>query len=182
MTEPPELGGDDPGCSMPFRITVLAAAPCPSPTHSVEERYMVPFMRFPLALIAALSLVLLATNSNLAAKELDPVEIPAKAMLTDILLGLREGDYDRYTRHFAPTLKKAFTKKNFTEAQQKLQKGVGGIQYAEYMGFIVWSGQTLALFKGHFDKTQDHVLIRLALDMKGKPSVNGIWFDAPALR
>lgn len=143
---------------------------------------MVPFMRLPLLLIAAVSLAVLMTSQNVAAKDLDPVEIPAKAILTDVLLGLKDGDFDRYTRHFAPKLKKAFTKRHFEEVRKKLRKSVGGIKYAEYMGFIVWSGQTLALFKGHFDKTQDHVLVRLALDKKAKPAVIGIWFDAPALR
>lgn len=143
---------------------------------------MVPFTRALLVFFAALTIVFFSTGRSAAAKKLDPVEIPAKAILTDVLLGLRDGDYNRYTRHFAAKLKKAFTKKHFQEAQQKLLKAVGQIQYAEYLGFIVWSGQTLALFKGHFDKSQDHVLIRLALDMKGKPTVVGIWFDAPALR
>ena len=142
---------------------------------------MVRFTGIVTILVASL---LVATISPLAmaADKIDPAEAPAKAVLTDMLLGLKRTDYKLYTRHFSAKLKKLFPRQSFFGIQKKLLGSVGEIEYAEYLGSIVWSGQTMSLFKGRFNKSKDDVLIRLALDLKGKPQVLGIWFNAPALK
>ena len=52
----------------------------------------------------------------------------------------------------------------------------------EYLGSYKQLGQIITLFKGHFSKEKDDVLIKLVLEPHdGEFKVTGLWFDAPSL-
>lgn len=133
--------------------------------------------------LAAMMIALpIAAEHSLAAGKPDPVKATAEAIMSEIVQGIVQGDYNRYARHFDARLKNSLTREAFYSVQGTLQKAVGQFQYMEYLGYLSWSGQTLVLFKSRFSKTKDDVLIRLVLNFKDKPTVVGLSFDAPALR
>ncbi len=106
----------------------------------------------------------------------------ATKMLNEIIEGISEGDYNKYTRNLSPEMRKFQTRQVFLELQKKLQKNLGKLQTLTYLGFYDQLGKRLGLFKARFEKDKDDALITIVLEVKDKePKASGLWFDAPAL-
>jgi hypothetical protein len=112
----------------------------------------------------------------------DQTQIYATKMLNEIIEGILEGDYNKYTRNLSPEMRKFQTRQVFLQLQQKLQKNLGKLQTLTYLGFYDQLGKRLGLFKARFEKDKDDALITIVLEVKDKePRASGLWFDAPAL-
>ncbi|MDQ7782896.1 MAG: hypothetical protein RDU20_08460 [Desulfomonilaceae bacterium] len=112
----------------------------------------------------------------------DQTQMFATKMLNEIIEGILEGDYHKYTRNLSPEMRKFQTRQVFLELQQKLQKNLGKLHTLTYLGFYDQLGKRLGLFKARFEKDKDDALITIVLDIKDKePKASGLWFDAPAL-
>ncbi len=118
-------------------------------------------------------------TSDLASEQ---TQTYATKMLNEIIEGILEGDYNKYTRNLSPEMRKFQTRQVFLQLQQKLQKNLGKLQTLTYLGFYDQLGKRLGLFKAKFEKEKDDALITIVLEVKDKePKVSGLWFDAPAL-
>jgi len=112
----------------------------------------------------------------------DQTQIYATKMLNEIIEGILEGDYNKYTRNLSPEMRKFQTRQVFLQLQQKLQKNLGKLQTLTYLGFYDQLGKRLGLFKARFERDKDDALITIVLEVKDKePRASGLWFDAPAL-
>lgn len=143
-------------------------------------------MRRNLLLVVAHVLLLVSFfAAPVVAIEVNPEElrIQATETLQGILAGLSEGDYGKYTEHFAKSLKGEVDRDTFLQIQRNMQRKLGKFNSQEYLGFYSRGGNVIALFKARFTKEKDDVLISLVLErVKGNPVVAGIWFDAPSLQ
>jgi len=125
-----------------------------------------------------------ATSSEAKATDLaaDQTQIYATRILNEIIEGILEGDYNKYTRNLAPEMRKFQTRQVFLQLQQKLQKNLGKLQTLTYLGFYDQLGKRLGLFKARFEKDNDDALITIVMEVQDKePLASGLWFDAPAL-
>ena len=107
---------------------------------------------------------------------------PPTELLENILDGLAQGDFSKYSSEFSPVMKEAQTRENFLNLQKKIQKSLGKVKTTNYLGYYVQKGNYIHLFKCHFSKEKDDVLVKLVLD-SNKPNalVTGLWLDSPAL-
>ncbi|MGC8907184.1 MAG: hypothetical protein ACP5M0_07045 [Desulfomonilaceae bacterium] len=103
-------------------------------------------------------------------------------VLQNILDGLAQGDFARYSQDFAPDMKASQTREAFLALQKKIQSALGKLKSLRYLGSYSQGGNVIELFKANFTKQRDDVLIKLVLDgKKSKPLVTGLWLDSPAL-
>lgn len=128
-----------------------------------------------------------AIVSGVRAKEKDlggdqDLRFSAERTLQDIIGGLYQGDYKKFSKDLSSEMKKAHTRTDFLQLQKKLQKQLGKFRSMEYLGAYSQYGSTITLFKARFSKLKDDVLIKLVLDPKSaEPKVTGLWLESPAL-
>jgi hypothetical protein len=102
--------------------------------------------------------------------------------LGDILKGIYEGDYTRFSRNLSEQMRAAQSRQSFLELQTKVQKNLGKLSSMEYLGCYSQGASTMILFKAKFKKDKDDVLITLVTDREAaEPKVTGLWLDSPAL-
>jgi hypothetical protein len=144
-----------------------------------NKRFFVPWC----LLITASLIFLVAPLPGLSqtAKETSNPKPPTD-LLQNIFDGLAQGDFFKYSSEFSPVMKEAQTRESFLDLQKKIQKSLGKVRTINYLGYYVQKGNYIHLFKGHFTKEKDDVLVKLVLD-SNKPSalVTGLWLDSPAL-
>ena len=115
-------------------------------------------------------------------EQADRIMIEATGLLEEIIKGISEGDYHRYTSRFSPVMKKAQSRETFLELQKRLQKKLGRFKSMEYLGYYVQYGKIITLFKARFSKEKEDVLIKLVINSKERnPLIAGLWFDSPSL-
>ncbi len=137
------------------------------------------------ALIFSFSLIVYTLlPQSAAAKAPDPalVETQATEIVRNIVQGITEGDYQKYTRDFSDAMRKSSDHESFLQLQSNLRKHVGKFKSMAYIGFYSQEGFLITLFKARFSKEKDDVLVNLVLDRHKDPKVTGLWFEAPSLR
>jgi hypothetical protein len=103
-------------------------------------------------------------------------------VLQNILDGIAQGDFAKYSKDFAPDMKASQTREAFLALQKKIQSALGRLKSLHYLGSYSQGGNVIQLFKANFTKHRDDVLIKLVLEAKkSKPLVTGLWLDSPAL-
>ncbi|MFH2137526.1 MAG: hypothetical protein ABII88_03325 [Candidatus Omnitrophota bacterium] len=102
----------------------------------------------------------------------------ANPLLDNILVGLAEDSYEKYSQNFDDTLKETISAARFKEIDIQIQEWVGNYLYREYLGFLTKGQMTVIFWKGVFDKAKDDVLIKLVVSKRGdKYLITGLWFQ-----
>jgi len=108
----------------------------------------------------------------------DEVRRIADPIMDNILDGMKSEDYMKYSRDFAKIMKGALPKEKFLTGNEQIKIIFGQYVSREYLGFLKKGNMTLVLWKARFDKTTDHVLIKLTLSKQdGKYLVTGLFFQ-----
>ena len=108
----------------------------------------------------------------------EEVQTIAAPILDTILEGFKSNNYAKYSQYFDDTLKEAISEKKFIEVDAQIENSIGSCQTREYLGYLVKTRMTVALWKGRFDKSDDDVLIKLVISKRGdKYLVTGLWFQ-----
>jgi len=108
-------------------------------------------------------------------KEIQPI---SDLVLDNILKGIKTDNYDKYSKDFDETMKKAETPKQFRESNKQLRNIFGNYQQRTYLGFLNQSKMTIVLWKARFDGTGNDVLIKLVISKRAdKYLVTGLWFQ-----
>ena len=106
------------------------------------------------------------------------VQSLAAPVLDNLLAGMQEMDYAKYSRDFESVMAEAMTEEKFKSMQAQLNKSFGNCTGKTYLGFIDKGDMTMTLWKARFSATTDDVLIKLILTRRGpKVSVVGLWFE-----
>jgi len=115
----------------------------------------------------------------------EPLNIPeseiqgaAQPILDNLLDGLKDGDYQKYSKDFDGTLKEALPETKFKQTRQGIFDTLGKFQSQIYLGSFNQNQQTIVLWKGKFSRNADDVLIKLVLSKReGQVFVVGLWFQ-----
>lgn len=103
-------------------------------------------------------------------------------VLGDIVKGIYEGDYTKFSRNLSEQMRAAQTRQSVLQLQTKVQTNLGKLSSMEYLGYYSQGRYTMVLFKAKFKKDKDDVLITLVSDREAAdPKVSGVWLDSPAL-
>jgi hypothetical protein len=132
----------------------------------------------PTLLFAVAFLCIALSNASSQSPSFDP-----RATLENIIAGIYEGDYAKYSMDFSPAMKQAQDRESLMQLQRKLQKTLGKLDSLEYFGHYRQYGNIVHLFKARFSKEKDDVLIKLVAENDSSDAkISGLWLDAPSLR
>lgn len=139
------------------------------------------FVKVSLVFILAGCVLAGSVFAGIIGKDDDTVQLIAEPMMDNILDGLADENYQKYSKNFDATLKGAIPKEKFPSLKEQIEATFGNYLYREYIGFLnKWAGggMTVVLWKGVFDKSSDDVLIKMVLTEKeDKSYITGLWFQ-----
>lgn len=105
----------------------------------------------------------------------------AHAITEELLTGMKEADYAKFSRHFDARMRDSMTEAQFRTTSGNIQNKIGQYIAKEYTGSEQQQGYKVLLYRGKFTKA-DPVVIRMVFsEENGKLLVAGFWLDAPAL-
>ena len=119
-----------------------------------------------------------STQAEVIGKTDEEVQLVAESVLDTILTGMKTENYATYSKDFDETMKEALPEEAFLAANKQILESMGEYKSREYLGFLNKGEMTVILWKGTFDKTDDHLLIKLTLSKReDKCLVTGLWFQ-----
>ena len=100
------------------------------------------------------------------------IEDIANPILNNILDGIKTGNAEKYSKDFKAS------RRMFMQKYDQVQAQIGNWKGYQYLGFLNRETETIVLWKGHFTKTDNDVLIKMAISKEnGKYLVVGLWFQ-----
>lgn len=131
-----------------------------------------------LALAALLLLGATLAQADFIGTSDQQVQALADPVLDNLLAGFNEGNYQKYSRDFDPTLKESLPDEKFKQVRSEILNKIGQYQSRKYLGFLNQNKFTAVLWKGKFAQTTSDVLIKLILSKRGdKVVVVGLLFQ-----
>jgi len=105
------------------------------------------------------------------------IKATAEKYLDNILAGIKETNYDKYSQNFNGELKKSLTKEYLVTVKDNMAQNLGNYKSRQYLGLLRKGDRILILWKAVFDGTKNDVLIQLFLTKKdNKYQVIGVLF------
>ena len=132
-----------------------------------------------LSIVLLISLVF-SINSIAAIGKMSDLQIKsiASGILDNMLEAFKRDDYFKYSQNLDVSLKQSGASTSFFETNRYVKRTLGDYQKRKFMGVLRKGDMVMVLWKGVFDKTSDHLLIKLMLTKKrGKFIVTGLWLQ-----
>jgi hypothetical protein len=132
---------------------------------------------------AAVFMVLFFLAATLAGADIigtadQQVQAAADPIVDNLLAGFNEGDYQKYSKDFDPTLKESLPQSRFKQVRSEILQKIGKYQSRKYLGFLNQNKFSVVLWKGKFSDTTSDVLIKLVTSKRpDKVVVVGLWFQ-----
>ncbi|MEQ8190171.1 MAG: hypothetical protein ABRQ39_19550 [Candidatus Eremiobacterota bacterium] len=105
------------------------------------------------------------------------IKATAEKYLDNLLAGIKENNYEKYSRDFNGDLKKSLTKDYLTTVKTNMEQNFGNYKSRQYLGLLRKGQRILVLWKAAFDGTKNDVLIQLFLTKKdNKYQITGVLF------
>ena len=124
-----------------------------------------------------LSLTIAIYNISFAQDSEKDIKATAEKYLDNILTGIKENNYDKFSRDFDGDLRKSLTKQYLVTVRANMDQNLGNYVSRQYLGQLKKGERILILWKAIFDGTKNDVLIQLFLTKKdSKYQVTGVLF------
>jgi len=105
------------------------------------------------------------------------IKATAEKYLDNLLAGIKENNYEKYSRDFNGELKKSLTRDYLTTVKTNMEQNFGNYKSRQYLGLLRKGQRILVLWKAAFDGTKNDVLIQLFLTKKdNKYQITGVLF------
>jgi len=116
-------------------------------------------------------------NISFAQDSEKDIKATAEKYLDNILTGIKENNYDKFSRDFDGDLRKSLTKQYLVTVRANMDQNLGKYISRQYLGQLKKGARILILWKASFDGTKNDVLIQLFLTKKdSKYQVTGVLF------
>ncbi|MBU0478310.1 hypothetical protein KKC91_07055 [bacterium] len=100
------------------------------------------------------------------------IENIANPILNNILDGIKTSNAEKYSKDFKAS------RRMFMQKYDQVQAQIGNWKSYKYLGFLNRETETVVLWKGQFNETNNDVLIKMAISKEnGKYLVVGLWFQ-----
>lgn len=108
------------------------------------------------------------------------------AITDNVLEGIKNKDYNKFTRDFSDTMKKAIPEQSFNSLADKLNTKIGDYSSKTFSGAAKNKKDnkeyTVVVYKAKYTKESGDVLITITFsDNNGKKAVDGLFFKSPNL-
>ena len=115
--------------------------------------------------------------------DVEQVRAYADPITENILVGMNEGNYTKYSEHFDATMKNALPEPVFHENNALIQSKIGA-----YVSKGFWKAEsqnqyTIVYYTALFTQEPDDVIVKVVFqEIAGEMKVSGLWLDSPKLR
>ncbi|MCK4397969.1 MAG: DUF3887 domain-containing protein [Methanophagales archaeon] len=107
----------------------------------------------------------------------------ADPITENILLGMNEGNYTKYSEHFDQTMKNAMPEAVFNETNALIKSKIGDYILKEFWNVESKDQFTIAYYKAKFTQEPEDVIVKVIFQgIMGEMKVSGLWLDSPKLR
>lgn len=136
-----------------------------------------------IAVIAIASIVFLAGYVGREEIDVEQVRKYADPITENILLGMNEVNYTKYSEHFDQTMKNAMSEAVFNETNAIIKSKIG-----DYVSKKFWKVEskdqfTIAYYKAKFTQEPEDVIVKVVFqEIMMEMNVSGLWLDSPKLR
>ncbi len=83
----------------------------------------------------------------------------AETILTQIMTGMKNNNYEKFSAHFAPSMKERFTEKKFKALNAQLKGKIGDYKKRSYLGSLKKGVWRVYLWKSEFTNAKENELI-----------------------
>ncbi len=130
-------------------------------------------------------LLLITFFSGCSAKQASNAEIKnsADAITEEILVGMNEDNYEKFSANFDQKMKDTLTAEKFKNINAEIKAKIGEYISKEYFNTETKDSYSIIIYKAKFSKETDDVIVRTVLsESNGKIYVSGFWLDSLTLR
>jgi len=107
----------------------------------------------------------------------------ADPIAEDILIGMNENDYAKFSQHFDEAMKDATPETNFVQLSAALKQIIGDYVSKEFWKVEEQDIYTIVYYKAKYTKEPGDVEVKVVFhEIEGEMYVSGLWFDSPKLR
>jgi hypothetical protein len=107
----------------------------------------------------------------------------ANDITENMLMGMKEDDYAKFSSQFDQTMKKNLSESQFNILNADIKNKLGNYIAKEFSSSEEKDNYTIVIYKGTFSQEKSDVIIRTVLsESNGKIVVSGFWLDSPSLR
>lgn len=138
-------------------------------------------VRVPLLLTLVMAAMLLTGCSTGTAASNNMLN-SAHTITEEMLTGMNEADYAKFTRHFDLKMRDSMPETQFRATKDDIQSKIGKYISKEYTGSEKQQGYSVLLYRGKFSETDDVVIRMVFSEENGNLLVAGFWLDSPVLR
>lgn len=105
------------------------------------------------------------------------IEKAAFPVLLNIMQAMEENDYKKYCRDLEPEMARAVPESKFKETYDFISANIGKYRDSSYLGHLKKREYYHMLWKGHFEKAGEEVLITMICKIiDDKLAISGIWY------
>ncbi len=115
--------------------------------------------------------------------DVDQVRTYADPITENILSGMSENNYPKYSGHFDQTMKNAMNEAVFNETNILIRSKIGDYVSKEFWKVESKNQYTIVYYKARFTDEPEDVIIKVVFqEITGEMKVSGLWLDSPKLR
>lgn len=135
-----------------------------------------------LYLLIIMSVLIFSGCSGASQADKQKLASTANPVVDNLMQGLNEGNFEKFSQDFDDTMKKNFTEAAFKETDDLIKQKIGN-----YVSKSFWKTQkngryTVFFYRCKFDNEPDEVLATISIDLTGsKPLVGGFYLNSPKL-
>ena len=115
--------------------------------------------------------------------EVDQVRTYAGPITENILLGMSENNYSKYSSHFDQNMKNAMNEAVFNETNILIRAKIGDYISKEFWKVESENQYTVVHYNARFTDEPEDVIVRVVFqEIMDEMKVSGLWLDSPKLR
>ncbi len=113
----------------------------------------------------------------------DQVRPYADPITENILSGMSENNYSKYSNHFDQTMKNAMNEAVFNETNILIRSKIGDYVSKEFLKVESKNQHTVVHYNARFTNEPEDVTVRVVFqEIMDEMKVSGLWLDSPKLR
>ena len=115
--------------------------------------------------------------------DVDQTRKYADPITENILLGMSENDYSKYSDHFDQTMKNAMPEAVFNETNTLIKSKIGDYISKQFWKVESKDQYTIVYYKARFTEEPEDVIVKVVFqEIMEEMEVSGLWLDSPKLR
>ena len=115
--------------------------------------------------------------------DVDQTRKYADPITENILLGMSENDYSKYSDHFDQTMKNAMPEAVFNETNTLIKSKIGDYVSKQFWKVESKDQYTIVYYKTRFTEEPEDVIVKVVFqEIMEEMEVSGLWLDSPKLR